>query len=145
MKCLGSSRLKGLLAIVAIVISSVAYAQPPGGGGGQRGGGQRGGEQREAPSVPSDKKIVKMVSSLSKDLSLSEEQEAQVLVVYKLHFEAVEEKLSGSSRPDRDEMMALDTKLAEDVRALLTDEQKVLYNVYLEENKRDEPEERPSN
>ena len=116
--------------ILALVITTTAFAQ-------QRGGGQRGGEQGGPPALPTAKEIKTMVSDLSGDLLLSDEQEEQVLELYTTHFEDVEDKTS-SGRPDRDEMEALKTSLENDVKALLTDDQKKLYTTYLKKNSKKE-------
>lgn len=135
MKCLKGKSLRGLVAVVALLLGSMLYAQPP--GGGQRGGGQQG-----PPEPPTDKEIVEMVSDLAKEILLSEEQEEQVLEVYQAHFEDVEDELSGGGRPDRTKMEALEAKLQESVEELLIDDQIELYEQYLKDNEKSN--ERPS-
>lgn len=103
--------------VVALVITTTACGQ-------QRGG------QSGPPPVPTAKEIKTMVSDLSKELLLTDEQQEQVLELYTEHFEEVEDKTS-SGRPDRNEMEALKTSLENDVKALLTGDQKKLYTTYL--------------
>lgn len=122
--------IKSLVFLLTLCISSISFAQPPGGQGG-------------GPKLPSDKEISKMVVELGKELTLSESQEELVLAVYKTHFEEVEEKMSDSSRPDRDEMEALEVSFQTEVKELLTDEQIVKYDAYLKEeqqNRKQRPE-----
>ena len=115
--------------VVALVITTSAFGQQGGGQGGPPQGGGKGGP----PELPTAKEIETMVSDLSDDLLLSEEQEAQVLELYNAHFEEVEEKTS-SGRPDRDEMDEIKTSLENDIKALLTDDQQELYTTYLKNN-----------
>lgn len=114
-----------LVIILSVVFSAGSFAQnrPP-----------RGGNQ-EPPKmeIPSTKQIEKMVSNLASEISLNEEQEAEVLELYKDHFEKVESKTK-SGRPDRDEMKALKEGFENDIKELLTDDQKELYTTYLEKN-----------
>lgn len=121
------------LVVVALIITTAACGQQR---GGQRGGGQQGGQQGP-PAAPTADEIEEMVSDLAKEILLSEEQEEQVLELYTTHFEDVEDKTS-SGRPDRDEMEALKTSLENDVKALLTDDQKKLYTTYLKKNSKKE-------
>lgn len=117
------------LVVVALVITTSACGQQRGGqGGGQRGGGQGG-----PPALPTSDEIETMVSDLSDEILLTDEQEAEVLELYTEHFEAVEEKTS-SGRPDRDEMDALKEDLENDINELLTEEQQELYTTYLKNN-----------
>ena len=115
--------------VVALVITTSACGQQRGGQNGPpQGGGQSG-----PPALPTAKEIKTMVSDISDDLLLSDEQEEQVLELYSEHFEAVEEKTS-SGRPNRDEMDALKEDLENDINELLTEEQQELYTTYLKNN-----------
>jgi len=122
--------LRGIVLLLSIFIGGITFAQGP--GGGAPGGGQQG-----PPSVPTSKQIKKMVAEIADEVVLTDEQEELVLAEYKDHFEKVDEMISGSSRPDRDEMMALDALFEKDVKALLTDEQVVKYTAYLEKQKKE--------
>ncbi|NCA84484.1 MAG: hypothetical protein EOM83_02805 [Clostridia bacterium] len=123
--------LKSILVLSILLVSSITFAQAPG-------GGQRGGQQG-APPIPSDKQIEKIVSNLAEEIALSEEQEVKVLVIYKTHFAQVKEKTSGNSRPKREEMNALQAALEKNVKAELTKEQKNGYEVYLKEQASQRP------
>ena len=115
--------------VVALVITTSACGQQRGGQNGPpQGGGQSG-----PPALPTAKEIKTMVSDISDDLLLSDEQEEQVLELYSEHFETVEEKTS-SGRPNRDEMEALKEDLENDINELLTEEQQQLYTTYLKNN-----------
>lgn len=118
--------LKSILTLVAIIVSTSIFAQPPGGG------------KQGPPALPDAEEISKMVTEMSAEINLEEEQQESVLEVYTDHFEAVSEKLE-AGRPDRDEMEALDAKLEEDVKSLLSDDQIELYTAYLKTQKKDRP------
>lgn len=113
-----------ILLLIAMAMSSAVSAQPPGGGG----GGQQG-----PPPIPNSKQIKKMVSKLSSELSLSEQQETKVLALYQDHYEQVEEATS-NGRPDRTKMEALKTSFEKNVKSELTEEQQDLYTEYLKKN-----------
>lgn len=82
------------------------------------------------PPIPSDKEIAKMVTDLSKELSLSEKQEAQVSVLYVTHYEEVSDKME-SGKPSRNEMEKLKSELEAEVKDNLTDAQVTKYDAYL--------------
>ncbi len=115
--------------VVVLVITTTACGQQRGGQNGPPQGGGQGGP----PALRTAKEIKTMVSDLSEDLLLSDEQEEQVLELYTEHFEEVEDKTS-AGRPDRDEMEVLKTSLENDIKALLTNDQKKLYTTYLKNN-----------
>ncbi|SNR37938.1 hypothetical protein SAMN06265371_102111 [Lutibacter agarilyticus] len=116
------------LVVVALVITTSAFAQQRGQQGGQRGGGKQ-----APPELPTSKEIKTMVSNLSGELLLSDEQEEQVLELYTLHFEEVENKTK-SGRPDRNEMEELKEDFENEVKAVLTEEQQELFTAYLKKN-----------
>ena len=113
-----------LLLCVVLIASTVSAQQR-----GPQDGGQQG-----PPPLPSSKQIEKMVSNMSKEISLSEDQESEVLEIYTAHFEEVEDKTK-SGRPDRKVMEALKTDLEKEVNALLTEEQQELYKAYQKKNR----------
>lgn len=120
--------------IVSLILLSAGslFAQPPGGGGPQ--GGQQG-----PPPVPNTKQIKEMVSNLSKEISLSKEQEASVLNIYTAHFNEVKTKTSGNAKPKREEMDALRVKFEGNVKALLSKEQSSKYDAYLKKQEKQQP------
>lgn len=121
------------LLVVILMITTTAFGQ-------QRTGGQRGGQQGP-PQTPSEKQIEKMVSNLSKEIMLSEEQETEVLALYKNHFEDVED-LTKSGRPDRDKMEELKEDFEAKVKDVLTEDQEKSYEAYLKKNARKGPKRR---
>lgn len=112
-----------LIAIICITFlaGEMAQAQPQ---------GQRGGPQGPPP-IPNSKQIKTMVSDMAKELSLTDKQEASVLLLYNDHFEKVKAKTSGSAKPDREEMEVLKSTLEKNVKALLTADQQKAYTAYL--------------
>lgn len=117
--------MKMNLMLAFLLIGSIAFAQPPG-------GGQRGGQQGPPP-IPSEKQIEKMVDELAEEISLLDGQKTMILDAYIDHFEEVEELTSGSSRPDRSKMEALEASFQKKVEAMLTDDQKEAYKAYMKE------------
>lgn len=117
------------LVVVALVITTSACGQQRGG----QGGPPQGGNQQGPPELPTAKEIKTMVSDLSDEILLSDEQEEKVLELYIAHFEEVDDKTS-SGRPDRDEMDELKEDFENDVKDVLTDDQQELYTKYLKKN-----------
>ena len=89
---------------------------------------QRG--QQGPPPIPSEKEIEKMVEDLSNELSLDQEQEATISLLYVAHFEEVSDKME-SGRPNRNEMEKLKSELETEVKDNLTDAQVTKYEAYL--------------
>ena len=119
MKQLMKRNLGVVIMLIALTVSSLSYAQPPGGNG--QGSGPQG-----PPSVPNSKQIKKMVANLSKELSLNEKQESEISTIYVDHFDELSEKMK-SEKPERKEMEALEAKFEKEVSAVLTEEQQKLY------------------
>jgi len=119
--------------IIVMVVTTSACGQQRGGQGGPPQGGGQGGGQGGPPALPTSKEIKTMVSDLSDELLLSDEQEEKVLELYIEHFEEVEDKTS-SGRPDRDEMDELKEDLENDVKVVLTEDQQESYTEYLKNN-----------
>lgn len=112
--------------VVVLIVTTTACGQ-------QRGPQGRG--QQGPPSIPNSKQIEKMVSNLADDISLSEDQENEVLKLYTVHFKEVKEKTK-SGRPDRKEMELLKNDFEKEVKEALTEEQQELYDAYLKKNSR---------
>lgn len=115
--------------VVVLVITTSACGQQRGGQNGPPQGGGQGGP----PALPTAKEIKTMVSNLSKEILLTDEQGTKVLELYTSHYEEVEEKTS-SGRPDRDEMESLKTSFENNIKGLLNNDQKKLYVTYLKNN-----------
>ena len=119
--------------VVVLVITTSACGQQRGG----QGGPPQGGSQQGPPELPSTKQIEKMVSDLASEILLSDEQEAEVLEIYKNHFEKVESKTK-SGRPDRSEMEELKEEFENEVKAVLTKDQQKLFTAYQKKNTKKE-------
>lgn len=103
---------------IMVLLANIAHAQ------------QRG--QQGPPPVPSDKEIAKLVTDLSKELSLDEKHEAQITLLYVAYFEEVSDKME-SGRPSRDEMEKLKSELENEVKDYLTADQIAKYEAYLKD------------
>lgn len=117
--------------MISILTGSTAMAQP---------GGQQG--QQGPPQVPSDKQIEKIVKSLDKKLSLSDEQETEVSKLYFAHFDKVEAKMKSSQRPSRQEMEALDSDLETKLKKVLDEDQQKLYTAWLKKQEQERSSQR---
>ena len=113
-----------VLILCVMLIASTISAQQRG----PQGGGQQG-----PPAVPTAKEIKEMVSDMSKEISLDEDQETEILELYTAHFNEVKKKTK-SGRPDRNEMESLKTNFEKEVKAVLTEEQQKLYATYQKKN-----------
>ncbi|HSH20424.1 MAG TPA: hypothetical protein VLA03_08210 [Draconibacterium sp.] len=85
------------------------------------------------PPIPNANQISKMVTDLSKALSLSEEQGSRIEQIFVFHFEEVKEKMD-AGKPDRKAMEAMRTKFENEVNGLLTEEQQKLFVAFREKN-----------
>lgn len=128
------SRIGFLFGIIVMLISSVAYAQRPGG---------QGGRQQGPPPLPNKKQIVQMVHKLSDAVGLSEKQEGQVLKLYQQHFETAKKKMQSNARPSRNEMEALRSDFEKNVKAILTPAQQKKYDTFLKKNEQRPPRRPP--
>jgi hypothetical protein len=97
--------------------------------------GQQRGREQKPPQLPSTKQIEEMVSDLADEILLSENQEEQILKLYKSHFKEIESKTK-SGRPNKSEMEDLKNDFEADVKANLTVDQVKLYETYLKNNSR---------
>ncbi|MDE3742013.1 hypothetical protein [Maribacter polysaccharolyticus] len=90
--------------------------------------GQRGFEQ-VPPPMPTTEQIEKNISDLVAEISLSNEQEVELLEIYSEHYKQVGDRLK-FGRPDRREMEALRNGLENQIKGLLTKEQLESYTAY---------------
>ena len=118
--------IKSVLVVAIFLITSISFAQP--------GGKQRGGKPGPPP-IPNTEQIKEMVGHLSKEISMTKEQEDKILELYIKHFELVKEKTSENKHPKREEMEELRTAFEKQVKAELTEEQISRYEVFLEKRK----------
>lgn len=113
-----------VLAIIVLVLSvTFVQAQPPGGGSG--------GRQQGPPPLPNDEQIGEMVTNLSEELTLTEEQEKQVSEAYFAHFDEMAEMQEQNSRPDREVMEQMESDFETEVNSYLTEDQRKKYKKYL--------------
>lgn len=92
-------------------------------------------QRQGPPPIPSEEQIEKIVTDLSSELSLTEEQENQVSALYFSHFKEVgelREKKQAEREKDRQEMEALRTEFEKKVKSHLTEEQQVKYDEFRE-------------
>ena len=132
MKRILANTFRILIVSVILLTAGSLFAQPPGGGG------QQGGPQGPPP-VPNTKQIKEMVSNLSKEISLSTEQESKVLKLYTDHFAEVKEKTSGNARPKREEMETMKSSFEKNVKSILSTEQQTKYVAYLKKQEKQQP------
>ena len=118
-----------LIFIIAMAVSNILHAQPPGG-------------QQGPPSIPNSKQIKKMVSNLAKEISLDEKQEEQVLALYQEHFADVK-KATSSGRPERSEMEKLKKEFETEVKAVLDEEQQEKFVAYQKKQEKKQRRGRP--
>lgn len=128
-------KIKALFVLAVLLISSISYAQPQGGGQ------QRG--PKGPPAIPNASQIKKMVKQLSTELSLTEDQETKVSALYTAHFDAVKAKTKVGA-PIREEMEKLKVDFEKEVKSLLDKEQKKLYVAYLKKQTNQAGQQRPN-
>jgi len=109
-----------ILAFAIMFTVSLVQAQPPQG-------------QQGPPPIPNDKQVEKMITDISKELSLDATQEKQVSKIFKAHFDEAREKMesAGSAKPDRSEMEKMRADFEKDVKAVLTKDQQKKFNASL--------------
>lgn len=109
-----------VLLIAGLIISGSINAQ------GQRPSGP--------PPPPDEDQVEEMVQDLSKQLGLSEKQEAEILDLYLDHFKEMSNN-DTQKRPDPKEMESSRNKLEQEVKNLLTEEQKKQYEILIKQQK----------
>ena len=95
------------------------------------------------PMQPDSSQIVKMVDHLSKSLSLTEEQSTEVARLHFAHFnemKAQKEKIEAAREKNRQEMENLKGNFQDEIKALLTDEQKEEFDEFIKSHG---PKQRP--
>lgn len=127
--------LKAVLVLAVLLISSITYAQPQGGG---KQGGPKG-----PPPIPNATQIKKMVKQLSTELSLTEDQQTKVSALYTTHFNAVKAKTKVGA-PIREEMEKLRADFEKEVKLVLSTEQQKLYKAYLKKQTNQASQQRPN-
>jgi len=82
---------------------------------------QRG--ENHPPKLPDSKEISKMITDLSTKLSLSESQNKEISELFTKHFNEVKTKMKNG----REEMDKLKRDFEEQVKKVLTDDQKTMF------------------
>lgn len=108
-KYIDMKMVKIFLTVSILLVSTLIFAQPPGGGQRRR--------MQDPSQIPNDKQIEKIVNKIADKLALSNEQETKVLSIYKEHFAKVKEKTSGKKSPGRREMKTLKITFEKSVKA----------------------------
>lgn len=98
---------------------------------------QRG--QQGPPQMPDEDQIEKIVDNLTKELSLTDNQKADITEKYTAHFKEVSE-LMENGRPDREVMEEMKADFIADVNKVLTEDQQKKYEEFLEENESRRPQ-----
>lgn len=129
-------KIKAVFVLAVLLISSIGYAQP-------QGGGQQGARPQGPPPIPNATQIKKIVKQLSTELSLTEEQETRVSALYISHFDDVKEKTKVGV-PIREEMEKLNVDFEKEVKSLLSKEQQKLYAAYLKKQANQSSQQRPN-
>jgi len=116
----------GLLSLILILITiaTILQAQP---------GGKQG-----PPPIPNEKQIEKMVTDLSKELSLDETQQQQVSEMFVAHFNEVKEvqnKYKASHEAERKEMDSARNEFEKEMKTVLTKEQQKQFDEFMENRK----------
>jgi hypothetical protein len=114
----------------------MAQAQQKGRPTGQRAQGH----DQQMPPVPDSTQITKMITDLSTELSLTEDQLPVVSSAFFNHFEEVKALTEQGKRPDREVMEAVKKSFETEVEATLTKDQKKLFKAYM---KKKQPKQGP--
>ncbi len=97
------------------------------------------------PAVPDSTQIVKIVDDLAQTISLSADQKERVGNLYFAHFREVQvqkSNLSGDREDQREKMEALRKEFAGEVKALLSDQQKVEFEEFQKSHRPERPGQR---
>jgi len=115
-----------MMIILTLLFTSVlVQAQPDPGRGG--------------PMVPDSAGIAKMVDDLDKSVGFSADQKTEVKNLLVAHFEKVKKQMenpSGNRAEMRSARRELRSKLEEDIKKMLNDEQKKKYEKYISERRK---------
>lgn len=123
-----SNKFRLLLLSVAL-LSTALMAQP----GGQR--PQQGPPQ--GPPLPNDEQIAQMVAEISSTLELSSKQADQISDMYTDHFKKVKAQMKKGQKQNeksRDKMDKIKKELDNQIKAILTPDQKEAFEAYIKEH-----------
>lgn len=87
------------------------------------------------PPAPSSEQINEMVNDLSAKLSLSKDQKEKVLALYIKHFDEQKDNID-NARELHQEMEKTRKAFENDIKTLLSEEQKVSFNTYMKNQRK---------
>ncbi len=127
--------IKLFLVMFALFVSNVVFAQIPK-------VGNYTSRPNGPPPVPNTEQINEIVSNLSLELGLTSAQEDNVLELYLAHFSQVKGITSENKMPPREEMEKLKLDFEKEVKALLSEEQKVGFDKFRKKHQKPKPPKR---
>lgn len=99
---------------------------------------QRQGQRQGPPPIPDATQINKMVEDLSSELALTTTQKTKILALYTNHFSEVKTSMNGQ-RKSREEMESQKSKFEEQVKNVLNDNQKELFDNFVKKHNQSRP------
>ena len=127
MKRTKNNLLTTLTAIVLLITATIAQAQQAGKPSGHRPQGR----EQQMPPVPDSIQIAKMVTELSTELTLTEDQHTVIAKAFFNHFDEVKALTEKGKRPDRQIMDAVKKSFEAEVEAVLTKDQNKLFKDFM--------------
>lgn len=90
-------------------------------------------QEQGPPQIPNSTQTTKMVKEMSTELSLNKAQESEILKLFTNHFAEMGNK--GGQRKSREEMESLKSKFEQQVKDLLTNEQKAKFDNFMKNHR----------
>lgn len=112
-----------ILAIVSTILMGSLLAQPR--------------QRPQQPPIPDSGQIAQMVDELTTTLALSDKQTTKILSLYTDHFAELRTKMENDKSQREDQRKTMDNhrkNFEEQVKTVLTDEQKEQFKTFLREN-----------
>ncbi len=91
--------------------------------------------QKNHPPIPDANHIEKMVTKITKELSLNKDQETKIRTLHKEHFAIVRKKLSDKTKTDRAVMDELKKTFVENIKSNLTPKQQKKFVKFIKNRK----------
>ncbi len=127
MKKIKSNLIAALTGIILLLTGTIVQAQHEGRPSGQRPQSR----DQQMPTVPDSTQIAKMVTDLSTELTLTEDQLPVVSKAFFNHFDEVKALTEKGKRPDREVMEEVKKSFRTEVESVLTKDQKKLFKAYM--------------
>jgi len=121
-----------LILAITVLAANNLYAQRP--------------NEQNPPRIPDSTQIVKMTNELSRELSLTEAQKAEISKIYFDHFKEVKKQLEenkSEKMKNREAMEILRNKFEEQVNGLLSDDQQEKFVIFQQTHKPTQRQEQP--